>query len=405
MEPTDADEGMTAAQAPTRPLLDDSPKDSSDYAYGAAGAQPTSPAFAGAGSLGPRPEQTWSQRIASKPVNMLIFFTMANILLYMDRGAIASAGVNGSLDTRSCVPDATCQLRNDQCLPLDPNSDVKCTMEGSPAHGFQGDFDLDGAHDGWLQSMFLVGLLVASPLFAFAAKSKDNIRLCGLGLALWSVAVICCGFTFDFWSLAICRTFVGIGEAALITIVPNFIDTCAPPAQKTKWLAVFCVAIPSGTALGYAYGGFVAWLLPWRFAFFIEGLLMLPLMSFAFMVPITSLSYWPKHKGAAASSQPQATGLSGTLRTLGVAFRDMRLIISNKVYCLGAVGYCLYSAMMGVYAYWGPKAGQAMYPDVAKYVTQTTHTRSSPPASSLCHQRSRPGRPETTRNAKEVTKQ
>ena len=317
---------------------------------------------------------TWSQRVASKPVNMLIFFTMANVLLYLDRGAIASAGVNGSLDTRSCLPDADCILRNNTCVPRTSDLQVKCTMEGSPRHGFQGDFDLNGAQDGWLQSMFLVGLLVASPIFAFAAKTKDNIRLCGQGLALWSVSVICCGFTFDFWSLALCRTFVGIGEAALITIVPNFIDTCAPPKQKTKWLAVFCVAIPSGTALGYAYGGLVAWLLEWRFAFFIEGLLMLPLMSYAFMVPISSLAYWPKHKGGSSRSSDSspASGMKKYTRVASAAFRDMRLILSNKVYVLGAVGYCMYSAMMGVYAYWGPKAGQAMYPDVEKYGSADT---------------------------------
>lgn len=323
-------------------------------------------------------KSTWATRFAAKPARMLCFFTAANILLYLDRGAIASAGVNGSLDTRACLPVDHCALRNDTCVALpDAPKDVKCTMEGSPKHGFQGDFDLDGAHDGWLQSMFLVGLLVASPIFAFQAKSKDNIRLCGLGLVLWSVSIICCGFTFDFWSLALCRTFVGIGEGALITIVPNFIDTCAPPQQKTKWLAVFCVAIPSGTALGYAYGGLVAYLLNWRFAFFIEGILMLPLMSYAFLVPISSLDYWPKHKGGAQASSGAEedlapTGMQKYLGVAATALKDMRLILSNKVYVMGALGYCLYSAMMGVYAYWGPKAGQAMYPDVAKYGSADT---------------------------------
>jgi hypothetical protein len=45
-------------------------------------------------------------------------------------------------------------------------------MEGLPSSGFQGDFQLSGAEDGWLQSMFLVGLLIASPIFASMAKSK-----------------------------------------------------------------------------------------------------------------------------------------------------------------------------------------------------------------------------------------
>ena len=127
-------------------------------------------------------KKTWAQGVASKPRNMLIFFTMANILLYMDRGAIASAGVNGSLDTRSCVPVESCSLTNTTasatCVPK-PGSgpDVKCHMEGVPASGFQGDFHLSGAEDGWLQSMFLVGLLIASPIFASLAKSKVSYPL------------------------------------------------------------------------------------------------------------------------------------------------------------------------------------------------------------------------------------
>jgi MFS family permease len=249
-------------------------------------------------------------------------------------------------------------------------------MEGLPSSGFQGDFQLSGAEDGWLQSMFLVGLLIASPIFASMAKSKDNIRLCGWGLALWSCSVFACGFTWNFFSLALCRTLVGVGEAALITIVPNFIDTCAPVDRKTKWLAVFCIAIPSGTALGYAYGGMVTSLLDWRFAFFIEAVLMIPLMSFAFFVPIVSLDYWPKNKGGASiggkGGANKMSGFQQYLHVLGQAMKDVKLIASNRVYIIGTIGYSIYSAMMGVFAYWGPKAGQAMFPDVAKYGSADT---------------------------------
>mmetsp|Transcript_11542 Transcript_11542/g.32032 ORF Transcript_11542/g.32032 Transcript_11542/m.32032 type:complete len:289 (+) Transcript_11542:3-869(+) len=96
-------------------------------------------------------------------------------------------------------------------------------------------------------------------------------------------------------------------------------------------------------------------------------------MAFAFLVPISSLDYWPKHKGVGAVAAAQNEGgFKSFISGLGIALRDMRLILSNKVYVLGAVGYCMYSAMMGVYAYWGPKAGQAMYPDVEKYGSADT---------------------------------
>ena len=311
---------------------------------------------------------SWAIRLASKPVNMLIFFSLASTLLYMDRGAFASEGVNGSLDTRSCIPESDCVLLNNTCVARNDTVTAKCTMEGSPSHGFQGEFGLSGELDGWLQSMFLIGLLVASPIFAYAAKTRDNLNLCGVGLLLWSIAVFLNGMCFDFYTMALCRTFVGIGEAALITIVPHFIDTCAPPAQKAKWLATYCIAIPTGTAMGYVYGGLVSSTLGWRYAFFISGIIMIPMMIFPLLVPTESLAYWNKHDPNIASpGGAEGAARAGVLGLVGLFMKDVRTVVSNEVYLLGGVGYCLYSAQMGVLAYWGPKSGQAIFDDVKKY--------------------------------------
>lgn len=82
------------------------------------------------------------------PVWLLVIFCIINLLNYMDRGAIASNGVNGS--TKSC------------------NDKGKCT----PATGIQGHYNLSNFEDGVLSSSFMVGLLIASPIFASLAKSS-----------------------------------------------------------------------------------------------------------------------------------------------------------------------------------------------------------------------------------------
>ncbi|GJN02291.1 hypothetical protein PR202_ga19625 [Eleusine coracana subsp. coracana] len=80
------------------------------------------------------------------PKRLLVMFCIINMLNYVDRGAIASNGVNGS--QKSC-------------------SGGTCTS-GS---GIQGDFNLNNNfEDGVLSSAFMVGLLVASPIFASLAK-------------------------------------------------------------------------------------------------------------------------------------------------------------------------------------------------------------------------------------------
>nr|GEU67869.1 probable sphingolipid transporter spinster homolog 2 isoform X2 [Tanacetum cinerariifolium] len=80
------------------------------------------------------------------PKRLLVVFCVINMVNYIDRGAIASNGVNGSL--RTCTESGVC----------------------SDGSGIQGDFDLSNFKDGVLSSAFMVGLLIASPIFASLAK-------------------------------------------------------------------------------------------------------------------------------------------------------------------------------------------------------------------------------------------
>lgn len=49
------------------------------------------------------------------------------------------------------------------------------------------------------------GLMVAAPIFAEMAKHKNPFRLIGIGIAIWTAAVVGCAMSFSFGSLAICR--------------------------------------------------------------------------------------------------------------------------------------------------------------------------------------------------------
>ncbi|KAL0376024.1 UNVERIFIED_CONTAM: putative sphingolipid transporter spinster2 [Sesamum calycinum] len=190
---------------------------------------------------------------------LLAIFCIINLLNYIDRGTIASNGVNGSRS--SCSKSGTC----------------------SSGSGIQGDFDLNNFEDGVISSAFMVGLLVASPIFASLAKSVNPFRLIGVGLTVWTLAVAFCGFSFNFWSIAISRMLVGVGEASFISLAAPFIDDNAPVAQRTAWLGTFYMCIPTGVAVGYVYGGLVG-SFSWRLAFWLEAILMLPFAILGFVM-------------------------------------------------------------------------------------------------------------------------
>ncbi|KAF8410655.1 hypothetical protein HHK36_003187 [Tetracentron sinense] len=210
---------------------------------------------------------------------LLGIFCMINMLNYVDRGAIASNGVNGSL--RTCTDSGIC----------------------TAGSGIQGDFNLNYFEDGLLSSAFMVGLLVASPIFASLSKSHNPFRLIGVGLSVWTVATASCGFSFDFWSIMICRMLVGVGEASFISLAAPFIDDNAPVAQKTAWLSVFYMFIPTGTALGYVYGALVGDNFSWRYAFWGEAILMLPFAVLGFvMKPLQLKGFVPAESKKALTS-------------------------------------------------------------------------------------------------------
>src|SRR5438046_105676 len=74
-----------------------------------------------------------------------------------------------------------------------------------------------------------------------------------------------------FFGARAARAFVGVGEAAYATLAPTIIDDLTPLDRKGQALAVFYLAIPLGSALGYMIGGTIDKHLGWRAAFFIAG--------------------------------------------------------------------------------------------------------------------------------------
>lgn len=301
------------------------------------------------------------------PRRLLVIFCVINMLNYVDRGAIASNGVNGSL--RTCTESGIC----------------------TAGSGIQGDFNLNNFQDGVLSSAFMVGLLVASPIFASLAKSHNPFRLIGVGLSVWTFATAGCGGSFNFWSIAICRMLVGVGEASFISLAAPFIDDNAPVSQKTAWLAMFYMCIPTGVALGYVYGGIVGNHFNWRYAFFGEAILMFPFAVLGFvMKPLQLKGFAPaetkkaltsietvapeNEEGSSVNMVPnkdisnqnlkQAAKSKSSCRFSSQFSRfcgDMKVLLLDEVYVVNVLGYIAYNFVIGAYSYWGPKAGYNIY--------------------------------------------
>ncbi|CAO2815824.1 unnamed protein product [Amaranthus hypochondriacus] len=296
------------------------------------------------------------------PKRLLAIFCVINLINYLDRGAIASNGVNGQ--RRTCEGD-------------------KC----SGGSGIQGQFNLSNFEDGVLSSAFMVGLLVASPIFATLAKRVNPFRLIGVGLLVWTVAVIGCACSWDFWSISIFRMLVGVGEASFISLAAPFIDDNAPDSQRTAWLGFFYMCIPVGYALGYIFGGLVGSHLAWRWAFFLEAILMVPFVILGFvMKPLQLKGFAPAGSKAlllvetvAHDAEESEISVDDNIKPgdeksgnpnessdsiendITRFLSDMKLLLAEKIYVVNVLGYISYNFVLGAYSYWGPKAGYNIY--------------------------------------------
>src|SRR5262249_50646386 len=133
------------------------------------------------------------------------------------------------------------------------------------------DLGLSGTQFWLLITAFMVGYFGTGPIFGMLGDRFRRRGLIAFGVATWSLATAGSGLMKSFGSMVGARAVVGVGEASYATLAPTIIDDLAAPSAKNRWLAIFYVAIPVGSALGYLLGGQLEAAYGWRSAFFIAG--------------------------------------------------------------------------------------------------------------------------------------
>ncbi|RHY88663.1 hypothetical protein DYB37_003291 [Aphanomyces astaci] len=193
---------------------------------------------------------------------IFVLLCAINMLNYIDRGII---------------PGSPLQFEGfiSSVLHANSNADNATSATTTPHTGVS-------AWLGLLVSAFIAGYSVFSIAFGYWAIYYRPFVLIAAGLVVWVVAMFLCGLADAVQSLnllLIGRILSGVGESSFQAIAPSFIDDHAPPAKRTLWLGVFYCGITVGTASGYFYSAmFATSVLRWPWAFYSEGLLMVPLV-------------------------------------------------------------------------------------------------------------------------------
>ncbi len=135
------------------------------------------------------------------------------------------------------------------------------------------------AISGTLGSAFLVTYMLSAPALGWLSDRFSRWLIIGSAVVMWSLATAASGLAVSFAMLLITRIVVGIGEGGYGPAAPTILADLFPLETRGRVLAVFCAAIPVGSALGYVLGGavlthFTAAPEPqrWRWAFLLAAI-------------------------------------------------------------------------------------------------------------------------------------
>ncbi len=221
---------------------------------------------------------------------------------------------------------------------------------------------LEDALIGLLGTAFMVTYMIAAPVFARLAERVSRWTIVGAGVLLWSLASGASGLAASFVVLFLTRCFVGIGEAAYGPVAPSIISDLYPVEVRGRVLALFYVAIPVGTALGYALGGVVAgsgigrWAgglfgvatESWRWAFYVVVIPGAALALRSLFMPDP-----PRGQADDATSGPRP-GSSPTAKSQAVNWRDYAVLLRTPSYVYGTLGMTAMTFALGGISFWMP---------------------------------------------------
>src|SRR4029077_6183530 len=122
---------------------------------------------------------------------------------------------------------------------------------------------------GLLGDAFFVTYMVSAPILGLLADRFSRWIIVGSAVILWSLASGGSGLGAPFAILLATRICVGIGEGGYGPAAPTILSDLFPIEKRGRIMAIFCAAIPVGSALGYVLGGQIGARYGWRWAFYL----------------------------------------------------------------------------------------------------------------------------------------
>ena len=142
------------------------------------------------------------------------------------------------------------------------------------------EFGVSDAQLGSLMSAVYLLIVILTFPVSLIIDRWSRRRTIGVMAMIWSLATAAAALTKSFGALLTTRSFIGVGEAGYAPGGSAMISGLYPEKKRSWLMGLWNAAIPLGSAIGVAAGGFIAARWGWRSAF---GIVALPGMIIAIM--------------------------------------------------------------------------------------------------------------------------
>lgn len=234
---------------------------------------------------------------------------------------------------------------------------------------FVDQYNISDTTSGFINSSFIIGYLIFSPIFSLLVKRYNKIILIFIGLSIWSGFNMLNAFFNNIYLFIIFRSFVGVGEASYGTIVPPLIDRLSDNKYRSLMLSLYFLAMPLGFALGFIISGFLRQYIEWHYLFLIEGVAVMILNVFLLFF-VQKLEKFEKPKIFEELTNPLTDDIDDSIdgyNSIDVKIDDMSVkekvlkVLMNKMFMIYLLGYTSYNFLIGTFSFWGPGYMEEFY--------------------------------------------
>ncbi len=190
---------------------------------------------------------------------------------------------------------------------------------------------------GLLGDAFFVTYMLSAPILGLLADRFSRWIIVGFAVILWSLASGGSGLAATFGILFATRVCVGIGEGGYGPAAPTILSDLFPIERRGRMMAIFCAAIPVGSALGYVIGGLIGAHLGWRWAFYLVAPPGLLLGLFCF---------WQRDPRVTANHLAQKSSRRG--------ISDYLNLFRTRSYLINCIAMTLMTFVTGGLGFWVP---------------------------------------------------